>query len=83
MYIPPLRAHAIARKKHRTCESTHAETDESTLFVQTSGIILTGIAVTFVDVDFASGSGETALTVAIIGADGIDASPALLARRHG
>ena len=66
-----------------TCKSTHAETDESTLFVETSGVVAAGVAVAFVDVYLAARTGEAALAVAVVRADGVDASPALLAGGDG
>lgn len=61
----------------------HADTSESAAFVQASAVVLARIRVAFVDVDLASGAGESARAIAPERAGSVDAEAVVLARRTG
>lgn len=61
----------------------HADTAESSSFIQTSSIVLAGIRVAFIDVDFASRSGESARAITTERSRSIDAESVVFARRAG
>lgn len=60
-------------------KTRHANASKSTTFIEAGAVILAGVGVAFVDVDFATGSGEALGAIANERARGVDANAVVFA----